>query len=134
MADLVVTVPKESWTRWIEEGDPADEPESGEEWGFFVSSRPRIEAGERLYVVAWGRVRGYAPVTAVRRVQHPSDPGGRACYAICRKGGAQAVTIFASVGGFRGVRERWWSLEEERPFPEWRTEGVPVAERRAVAP
>lgn len=117
MPDLVVTVPKPLWSAWIAEGDAAGDPESGEEWGFYVGRhRPPIEAGERLYIVAWNRLRGFAPVT--RAVD--TDRG----YAICRRSGAVAVTIDPLIKGFRGWHRRWWSREEERPFPEWRTEGV----------
>lgn len=117
MADLVVTVPKELWLAWIAEGDAAGDLESGKEWRFYVGwRRPLIEAGERLYIVAWNRLRGYAPVTQVVRI-------GRN-YAICRRGRAVAVTIEATIKGFRGVRRRWWSKAEERSFSEWCREGV----------
>jgi len=33
MADLVVTVPRDLWTDWIEEGDPVGAAESGNAWG-----------------------------------------------------------------------------------------------------
>jgi hypothetical protein len=73
MSDLVVTVPKDFWLEWIDEGDAAGSVESGEEWGFFVGyRRPDIIPGERLYVVAWGRLRGYAPVTRVARTDRAS--------------------------------------------------------------
>lgn len=66
MSDLVVTVPRQLWSEWIEEGDAVGEPESGEEWGFFLGPhRPSIEPGERLYIVAHDRLRGFAPVTRV---------------------------------------------------------------------
>jgi len=116
MADLVVTVPRPLWAAWIAEGDAAGEPESGEEWAFYVGRcRPPIKV-ERLYIVAWNRLRGFAPVTEVVRTNRG--------YAICRRGGAVAVTIAAPIEGFQSWRRRWWSLDEERPFPEWRTAGV----------
>lgn len=125
MPDLVVTVPRDLWTDWIEEGDAVGEPESGEEWGFFVTgwTRPPIRVGERLYVVAHDRLRGYAPVTRVafypydcdehlapagfcsacqlyaRREGWPSPPRldsgrlARGQWAIGRRGGAVAVAI-----------------------------------------
>jgi len=66
MTDLVVTVPRNLWSEWIEEGDAVGEPETGEEWGFFLGHhRPPILPGERLYIVAHDRLRGYAPVTRV---------------------------------------------------------------------
>lgn len=118
MTDLVVTVPRDIWTDWIDEGDAAGEPESGEQWGFFlgrcgVHPKPPIEPGERLYIVSHDRVRGYAPVNKVMAYE------GR--WAIGRKGGALAVTIGALVPGFRGFRKRWWSYDDEQPFPEWKT-------------
>ncbi len=117
MSDLVVTVPKNLWWEWIAEGDAAGEPETGEEWGFYVGrARPPIGAGERLYIVAWGRLRGYAPVTSV------VDTFGGWC--ICRRGGAIAATLDVPITGFRGWRRVWWNRDAERPFPDWRAAGV----------
>lgn len=66
MSDLVVTVPRELWVEWIAEGDAAGEPESGEEWGFYLGpQRPPCGPGDRLYIVAHDRLRGYAPITRV---------------------------------------------------------------------
>lgn len=108
--DVVVTVPKWFWLDWIDEGDAVGEPPTGEEWGFFMGGPPpRIEPGERVYVVAHGRLRGYAPLTRVARTERG--------FALCRQGGAVAVTIAEPIGGFRGWRERWWKREEEIPFP-----------------
>lgn len=124
--DVVVTVPKPLWDGWLREGDLVDDAASGEEWGFFFSTRPaynyaggypEIRPGERVYVVSHGRVRGYAPLTRLN-----GDPP-----ALVRRGGAVAVTIPGSVVGFAGWRYRWWRREDERPFPSWRTEGVPGA-------
>lgn len=125
MSDLVVTVPKTLWADWIDEGDAVGEPETGEEWGFFLGGpRPPITAGERLYVVAWGLLRGYAPVTRVER----TDRG----WAICRRAGAVAVTIEEPIPGFRGWQKVWWPREAERPFPDWMTAGLPERERADV--
>lgn len=119
MSDLVVTVPKQLWAEWILEGDAVGEPETGESWGYFLGGpRPDIRPGERLYVVAWGLLRGYAPVTAVKRID------GR--WAICRRGGAVAVTIDEQVPGFRGWRRRFWERYAERPFQDWKTAGIPA--------
>ncbi len=123
MADLVVTVPKPLWLDWIDEGDAVGDPETGEEWGFFVGRRrPPIDPGERLYIVSHDRVRGYAPVTRVAFVRGDGNPWGS--WAIGRRGGAVAVTVPWSVGGFRGWRRRWWDRGVEQPFPDWRTENV----------
>jgi hypothetical protein len=118
--DLVVTVPKDFWFEWIDEGDPAGKTlPSGIEWGFWLGSqRPPIEPGDRLYVVAWNMVRGFAPVTRV------AQNNGR--WVICREGGAVACTVpELQVPGFRGWRKRWWEREREQPFEDWRYAGVP---------
>jgi hypothetical protein len=111
MTDLVGTCPKDFWDEWIAEGDAAGEPESGEEWGWFTRHPyVRIIApGERFYVVAHGKLRGWAPVTRV-------DTG-----CICRRGNAIACTIDQPIRGFRGLRARWWPREIERPFPDWKS-------------
>lgn len=128
--DVVVTVPKHFWLDWIDEGDAVDEPASGEEWGFFLGGHaPRIEPGERVYVVAHGRLRGFAPLT---RIFVPEP--GRFC--LCRRDSAEAVTIHEPIGGFRGWRERWWKREDEVPFPQWKFGNVELPTRegqRAVA-
>lgn len=117
MTDLVVTVPKWFWPEWLAEGDAAGEPESGTEWGFFLGgARPDIAPGERLYIVAHRRLRGFAPVTRVARTERG--------WAVCRRGGAVAVTIAAPIAGFRGWRRRWWDRAAEVPFPDWKTAGV----------
>lgn len=128
MPDLVGTCPKGSWQEWIEEGDPAGTPASGEEWGWWTkhSLAATIKPGDRFYVVAHGRLRGYAPV--VRVVQEGP------IWVICRKGDAVACTIDKPIPGFRGLEKRWWSREDERPFPEWQTEGVPVKTPKIRAP
>lgn len=116
MADLVGTCPKGFWEEWIAEGDAAGEPSTGEEWGWFTADRKArtIAPGERFYVVAHGKLRGWAPVVRVTRY-----PDGS--YAICRRGGAVACTIPQPIQGFRGLRLRWWKREDEQPFENWRT-------------
>lgn len=117
MADLVVTVPKDLWPGWIAEGDAAGQPESGTEWAFWIGGgRPPIEAGDRLYIVAHGRLRGYAHVTRVMKTERS--------WGICRCGGAVACTLDVPILGFRGWRKVWWKREEELPFPDWKTAGV----------
>lgn len=118
MPDVVVTVPKDLWEMWIEEGDLPGDPETGEEWGFYTSGgRPSILPGDRVYVVAHGRLRGYAPLTRLE------VNGNRLAFG--RQGGAVAVTISEEIRGFRGWRYRWWYREQEAPFPDWKTAGVP---------
>jgi len=112
--NLVVTVPKWFWPQWIAEGDPAGTPESGTEWAFFLGGKkPPISHGDRLYIVAHDRLRGYAPVTRL------SFEAGR--WAICRRGRAVACTIHWRIPGFRGFRHVWWKPDDEYPFPAWRT-------------
>jgi hypothetical protein len=143
MADVVVTVPKPIWAAWILEGDAVGEPATGCEWAFYLGGGcPPIEPSERLYVVAWGHLRGYAPVTRVLRTTRG--------WAICREGGAVACTLPgkadlerslksgsmplgtpARIDGFRGWRMRRWPREAEVPFPGWMTVGV--VDRRQIA-
>lgn len=116
MADVVVTVPKSfGLRRWIEEGpDLPGAPWSGLEWHFYLSAPPKIQPGERVYVVYNGKLRGYAPLVRVELY----DPG---C-ALVRHGGAVAVTIDEEIRGFRGFRYRWWDVAGERPYPNWMEE------------
>jgi hypothetical protein len=117
MSDVVVTVPKRLWLDWIDEGDAAGDPPTGEEWGFFMGgSLPNIKPGERVYIVSHGRLRGYSPLTMVVRTERG--------YALCREAGACAVTIVEQIMGFRGWRVPWWDRNAEVAFPCWRTEGV----------
>ncbi|WP_192252018.1 hypothetical protein [Mesorhizobium silamurunense] len=143
MVDLVVTCPKSFWHEWIAEGDPAGSKWSGQEWGWYIRSRtrPPIEIGDRLYVVAHNRLRGYAPVTALRGLSFdpkhgakdsagvytdvaeleaspPRDPIQDWC--ICRCGDATAVTIPEALKGFQGWRYPVWQRAAEIPFPNWR--------------
>ena len=115
MADLVGTCPKDFWEEWIAEGDAAGTALTGEEWGWFTRARltQKINVGDRFYVVAHGKLRGWAPVT---RVQWDGDSG-----VICRRGEAVACTLPFAVPGFRGLRLRWWNRGEEIPFPDWKT-------------
>lgn len=118
MSDLVVTVPQNFWAEWILEGDAAGDAPTGETWGFTVGPRrPPVDPGERLYIVAHNRLRGYAPVTKVERV------GSTWC--IGREAGAVAVTIPKIIKGFRGWQKRSWAIEDEVPFDHWEFSDVP---------
>lgn len=110
MSDLVATCPKDFWQEWLAEGDCAGDPATGEEWGWLTRSPliRQIQPGDRFYVVAHGRLRGYSLVTRVSRG------------AIGRCAGAVACTLEQPIPGFRGLRRRWWSRADERPFPEWK--------------
>lgn len=116
MSDVVVTVPKSVWRAWLREGDLA-----GQAWGhgdagqdgeyyFSVSSVPQIKPDERVYIVAYGKLRGYAPLVRVERRGRP---------ALVRRGDAVAVTIPRAIPGFQGYRYRWWRREDEVAFPNW---------------
>lgn len=116
MTDLVGTCPMDFWLDWIAEGDAANDPETGEEWGWYTNHHliGSISRGDRFYVVAHGMLRGWAPVTRVT------------AGAICRQGNAVACTLDEPIPGFRGLRERWWDRADERPFMDWKTAGLPL--------
>jgi len=104
---------------WLSEGDlPGEDSQFFSH--FWVPHTPAILPGERVYIVAHDRLRGYAPLIIVedRCTLWPQ----RAC--LLRRGGAMAVTLPRAVRGFNGFRYRFWEREEEVPFPEWQTEGV----------
>jgi hypothetical protein len=114
--DVVVTVPKGQWAHWIDEGALPDQA-SDVEYHFWIAanSLPDISPGDRVYVVAHGRLRGYAPLVRVER-RCRMRPWS-AC--LVRTGGAVAVTIPEEIRGFQGWRYRWWACDQERPFPDW---------------
>lgn len=98
MTDVVVTCPMGLWKEWIDEGDAVGDPSSGQEWHFYVGGpRPHIQPGERVYVVAHGRLRGYAPLVRIE----PTRTG----FALVRHGDAVAVTIDEPIRGFRRWRQ-----------------------------
>lgn len=120
MSDVVVTVPKSLWAEWIEEGDLAGEPWSEEaDYHFWIrrDSVPTILPGERVYIVAHGRLRGYSPL--VRYENYCKLAPSRSC--LVRHNGAVAVTLPVPIIGFQGWRYRWWDRSDEMPFPGWRT-------------
>ncbi len=141
MTDLVVTCPKTFWREWIAEGDAVGDPPTGTEWGWYMTGhRPPVEPGDRLYVVAWNMLRGYAPVVALKGLSFDPHHGATSLqgvyvpateapketrdWCICRRGGAVAVTIPEPIKGFQGWRRVNWSRETEVPFPDWQTKGV----------
>jgi hypothetical protein len=126
--DVVVTVPKAIWLDWLDEGDLPGDPATGEEWGFSTwGPEPDMKAGDRVYIVAHGRLRGYAPLT---RYEYSHVQSGQGRISFGRGAGAVAVTIAAPIIGFRGWRYRWWKIEDEAPFPDWKTAGVQMARSR----
>lgn len=129
MPDVVVTVPKtfthqcapgqRGLAAWIAEGDAAGEPWSGELWRFSLyGASPRIEPGERVYIVCEDRLRGYAPLV---RLDFEQQYKSRGHIGLIRGGDAVAVTIDLKIKGFRGWRCRWWHRDNEMPFPDWKT-------------
>lgn len=113
MSDVVVTVPKKLWSEWIAEGDLPDDEPSGTTYGFWLwGFPPAIDPGERVYVVAHGKLRGYSELVDIL------PQGGK--FALIREGGAVACTISEPIQGFRGWKYRWWERADEVPFPDWR--------------
>ncbi len=115
--DVVVTVPKRQWRAWLAEGALPEGMDPGFAYYFWIGRAiPKIQPGERVYIVAHGRLRGYAPLVEIKT--------GIAGTALVRYAGAVAVTIHETILGFRGFRYRWWDREKEQPFPEWQWKEV----------
>lgn len=140
MADIVVTVPKSfGLAAWIDEGDAAGEPWSGEDWVYTTfGPRPQIAPGDRVYIVCCGLLRGYAPLVELtwdgKLFGNKAPRWGRLGFV--RRGDAVAVTLPAGVTGFMGWRYRWWDRAVELPFPNWReVDGkAPAATAATAAP
>jgi len=136
--DVIVTVPKnfthpcapglKGLAAWIAEGDAAGcETWSGHLWAFTTwGSRPSIEPGGRVYIVCEDRLRGYAPLVELE-FDPPREGWLRGEITFWRGGGAVAVTIDQKITGFRGWRYRWWQYADERPFPAWKGNILPLA-------
>jgi len=110
MTDLVGTCPKSFWEAWLAEGDLAGFPDTGTRY-FWNSKHPlvsKINPSDRFYIVAHGKLRGWAPVIFVNSNY------------ICRHGNAVACTIDEPITGFRGLRKRWWKREIEQEFLDWK--------------
>lgn len=116
MSDVVVTVPARLWDAWIAEGDLPGEEAQYESHFWVPRPLPKIAPGERVYIVAHGALRGYAPL--VRTETYCSLNPGRAC--LLRAGGAVAVSIPEEIRGFQGYRYRWWNRTVELQFSGWR--------------
>ena len=121
MSDVVVTVQSRFWDKWLEEGGLPGERSNGTEYGFSVRSKPNIEVGERVYIVAGNKLRGYAPLVRVGHAEIFATRGNyyRGQYALVRQGGAVAVTIDEPIKGFQGYRYRWWDRDDEKSFRDW---------------
>lgn len=117
MSDVVVTVPKGLWDAWLAEGDlPGEEAQYASHF-WLAGPLPKIQPGERVYIVAHGKLRGYAPLVEIEKHCRLRPSVG----CLLRHGDAVAVTIPEAVRGFQGWRYRWWDLASETPFPEWMT-------------
>jgi len=117
MSDVVVTVPKGMWQSWIDEGDlPGAPPKFRSHFWIGKQTVPDCRIGDRVYIVAHGKLRGYAPLVGIEN--HCKLRPERAC--LMREGGAVAVTIPEQITGFMGWRYRWWSVKDEIPFPDWK--------------
>lgn len=136
MSDIVVTIPKGRWEAWLAEGClPGERCPKRVRYFVRTAGRPRIKPGERVYIVAHGRLRGFAPLTdltdhlygwsSLRDEEDIVDKWkdehreGFHWYLV-RRGGAVAVTIRDEIPGFQGFRYRWWHRDEEHPFIDWR--------------
>lgn len=134
LRDVVVTVPKTLWVRWIAEGDlPGDPPAESGLWDFGVGTVLPREAGpgSRVYVVAFGLLRGYAPL--LRVASRDDAPGG----AFVRGGGAVACTLLDAGGAPQAIRGWRYAdplVDRARlaPFPGWATTGLPGGVRAQV--
>lgn len=122
MSDIVVTCPKALWQEWIAEGDlPGERPKFRSHFWIAKQPLPECVPGDRVYICAHGRLRGYAPLVGIEQACKLRPE--RAC--LMREGGAVAVTISDLIRGFMGWRYRWWPADDELPFEDWKTEGVP---------
>ena len=115
MSDVVVTVPKAMWEEWIEEGDLPGEEAQYESHFWLGGALPKMAYGDRVYIVAHGKLRGYAPLFNIERQCSLRPSVG----CLLRRGGAQAVTIPEPIRGFQGWRYRWWDVADEISFPDW---------------
>jgi hypothetical protein len=116
VSDVVVTVPMGQWQSWKDEGDLPGQPATYQSHFWIRDGHlPSIRAGERIYIVAHGKLRGYAPLVAVEGCCWLDN--NRAC--LLREGGAVAVTLPEPIRGFQGWRYVWWRREDEIPFPDW---------------
>ena len=115
MSDVVVTVPKALWADWIAEGDLPGEEAAYQSHFWLSGGLPEIAPGERVYIVAHGKLRGFAPLVAIEQRCRLRPSVG----CLIREGDAEAVTIEQPIRGFQGFRYRWWDRSEERPFPDW---------------
>jgi hypothetical protein len=118
--DIVATCPKKFWNSWIAEGNAAGDPDNGEEYAWWTTCRIvlKLKPGDRFYVVAHGKLRGWAPITRIIQKENGIYVTE---FGVCRRGEAVACTIPVKIPGFQGIRARFWNRDQEIDFPEWRT-------------
>jgi hypothetical protein len=120
--DVVITIPQGMVAQWFAEGDLAGDPPGGlyDTYAYTIGRKPGdwVKPGCRVYVVFYGAVRGWAPLTGL-------EPWDQTRWALLRQRGAVACTIPERVPGFRGIRRRWWDRDSEIDFPDWKTDGIP---------
>lgn len=112
MTDIVVTVPRAGWPRFLEEPCTAFAQRT---W-LFYPDRPPLNPGDWLHVVSHGRLRC---AIVIDRALMPQRGGFLACGLF-----RPAITIGETIDGFRGWKRVWWSPRELEEFPEWRTKSV----------
>lgn len=116
--DIVVTVPKQLWLMWINEGNLPGQPWNGLLNHFMIPQGRlplNLHSGDRLYIVAYGKLRGFSPIVDWEQ-QCTLNPF-RSC--LIRKNDAKAVTIPENIKGFQGWRYRFWNREDEIEFKDW---------------
>jgi hypothetical protein len=137
--DVVVTVPQREWLIWLAEGDLPGEPSTGE-WAIYIgrgtgrkpSPPTNLHPGDRVYILAHGLIRGYAPLVRIQETAFG--------YGLVRAGGAVVTTVLDTdrhpmwVRPFQGVRYRWWVPSDEGPFPDddWQTRGLKLTDQALV--
>ena len=125
MPDVVVTVPQKRYAAWLAEGDLPGEAYSGRESFFHLGGcAPDVKPGERVYIVAQGKLRGYSPLVRLERTE-------RGCELV-RHGDAVACTLPDRIVGFRGFRYRWWSYAEELAVDKESTQEVGLERQPAL--
>lgn len=127
MADVVVCVPRARWRDWLGEGSLPGQSAAVQRFGFYVKTdeRPPVEPGDRVYVISWDRLRGYAPLVSC-------DVAAEG-WTLIRAGNAVACTLPEETKSFPGWRVRWWEHAAEVPFPDWQTANV-ADDQRPKAP
>lgn len=119
MTDIVVTIPRKTWPAWL--AHPNVDRVGGMRSFHVYGARPSSSAGDLLYVLAHRKIRCRFEIANV---------------APLRGGWFIQATFLGPIGlscpeirGFQNWRRRWWDIASERPFPDWKTAGVFLAER-----